>query len=220
MPRIHDMKAIRADRPLYEDLYRRTAAVAAPAIRAAMERVTAGEAARLFEAQVTGLQQYLLEGRAAAGSQGIGAEFGRFLQADLAAGAGDDALCRELSDEFARALWDSLLMQMAAHSERGAVRRPDLLPAAAPDANADGGRWSGVFQNLEPYSLSEGDVARIVREVLAQLAQEANVAERIRLPLGLSVDRAMLVRLLDGEPEPDKPKGIMEMLRELVNFTT
>lgn len=217
-PLIHDVRAARKDLPLYDALHRRTAQVALPHVQQAFLKVTSGEATDLLHKQLLGLQQFVTEEvrpEASADDQLLGALRG-YVEDDLSRHGGDDAaLVKDLSHEFAVGLWDVLLRQMARNAAGGStVHRTDLEISA--EGDAAGNKWDELDRALKPYALQRQDASDILRAVLTQLRDEAT-GEQIGLPLGMTIDKAMLIRLLNGEPEPPPHKrGVFETLHDVI----
>lgn len=212
-------KAAREDRVVYDRLFSLTTVAAQPLIRAAMEETTSEEATKELAGQLGELRAFLLdhppspiEGNLAASLAGFGPE----LRESLAQGPDSEELYRDLTREFSTVLWGALLRQMRLGTQaKGSVARRDLLPAE--DASDE--RWQDVYLAVDQYGLGQQQVVSVLKKVFGQLASEES-GDRIRLPLGLSVDKAMLVRALERQPEPPEPNDLMRLLRAAVEFVT
>jgi hypothetical protein len=214
MPPVHDLRSARADRPLYEDLYRRTAEVAEPVIEEAVTRVTAESVDQLLAQELDGLQSFLvghsLEGELMSDAE-VGAGLREFLKAGLERDRDVAATTHRIAEEFSLVFWDYLLKRMAdgAPTSPRSVRRSELS-LAVDGETAD--QWKELDDLLVPFALSRSDAASIFVTVLRQLSDAAH-ADVIRLPLGLEIDRAMLERALANQPEPGQ--GVTGVVRDL-----
>ncbi|WP_457332354.1 hypothetical protein [Rhizobacter sp. P5_C2] len=206
--------------PLYDDLHRRTALVAEHRVQEALCKVTSSEATQLLHKQLRGLQEFIAGEPAELrpdrrADDPLLASLRGFVADDVTRSVGDDAaLAKDLSREFAVGLWDVLLRQMTRSASGGsAVHRTDLELSGEGDA---GSKWEELDKALTPYGLRRDDAGAILRAVLTQL-HDAAKGEQIGLPLGLAIDKAMLTRLLRGEPEPPAQKrGVFEILHDVI----
>lgn len=216
MLRVANPKAAMEDRPLYQRLFDLTALHAQAAIRDAMARVTSEEATKEFVSQLEELQAFLLEqpGRQGDGTarQIVAEGLAPLLRETLADDPDSEALCRDLSQEFARVLWGGLLRQMRLGSSTrdGRVERRDILPEA--DGADDG--WKDVYLAVEQYGLTQAEVLAVLKGVLSELAA-GEPGDRIKLPLGLHIDKAMLTRTLEGQPESG---AFNDVLKRTIDF--
>jgi hypothetical protein len=207
MPPTHDLRAALQDRPLYEDLYRRTVAVAESMLGDRLRQYTAGEGAATLMAELRELRDFLLESRPAPAGAGDEESLLAGLRAGIEqefrkGGVGDDtALRHELTQEFARALWSALLQQMRLSAADGQVSRAGIVVSKAKEDQS----WMDLYQVGLPYQLGPSELDAIVRDVLRQLRDEAR-GTTIRLPLGLQLEVAMLDRALDKRDEPAEPQ--------------
>lgn len=222
MPAVHDLRSVQRDRPLYEDLYRRTAQVAEPAIGEALQRVTAGEASQLLTKQLDGLRRFVLD--LPAGSNALDPDLGAALSAFAAADLGRDdgvlELRHGLAEEFAVGFWDWMLQRMRSHAPKPGkkVARSDLRVARQGEDESD--KWAELDKLLVPFALHRPEAAMILEKVLTQLL-EANNDNVVRLPMGLSIDKAMLRRVLATEEEPAAPdQGVVDFLLGFVRSRT
>ena len=215
-PLIHDIRSARRDLPLFEDLHRRTAQVAEPRVREVLCNVTSGEATDLLHKQLRGLQQFITEGHLgpdAPADDALLVALKGFVAEDVIRSLDDDAaLGKQLAREFAVGLWGVLLRQMTRNASGSAVHREDLEISTDADAGA---RWEELDKALKPFGLQRKDAGEILRSVLTQLRDEA-AGEQIGLPMGLSIDKAMLTRLLNGEPEPRQKRGVFDTLHDVI----
>jgi hypothetical protein len=201
--RIANPKAAREDRVLYEGLFALTATLAEAPIRNAIAEVTSEEATKELAKQLEELRAFLVEqlARPPDGLTAHLADFAPKLRESLATEPDSEALYRDLALEFAKVLWGSLLRQMrlGTAAKDGCVERSDLLPKAG---GADE-RWQEVYLAVEQYGLGQEQVAAVLKDVFSQLARD-EPGDRIKLPLALSIDKAMLLRALHGQPEPSE----------------
>jgi len=214
MPTVHDLRSVQRDRPLYDDLYRRTAQVAEPAIGEALEKVTAGEASQLLARQLEGLRSFVLDlpGEVRASDPDLIAALESFAGAELR--RDDDVLNlrHSLSEEFAVGFWDWMLQRMRVHAPEPGKRvaRADLRVPGQGEEDPD--KWAELDKLLVPFGLDRADAAMILERVLTQLLETDN-DEVVRLPLGLSIDKAMLRRVLANQAEPASvDEGLIDFL--------
>ena len=220
MSTVHDVRAARGDRPLYQRLY----AITAPYVEQLFRDKTARSAEALLIDELTGLRDFVLADaprRAqstvpAPEHPGVRGEFARHLDAELAKASSDSSATRELAEEFSRALWGALLRRMRLGAQDDScVRAADVFPpAGAPKAEQP----NELEEALEPFGITLDEARLVLHDVLKELAADAPVLpQRVQFPLGLWIDRATLLAALDGRAAPAVPsKGLLQSILDYV----
>jgi hypothetical protein len=214
MPQVHDVRAVQQDIPLYEDLHRMTVVVAEPMIAEAIT-LTSDEASALLEQQVRGLQRFLLEDSRLLEQDRaeLRAVLDPMVRDEVERGvAQTESVSQDFAREFSVTFWDAMLRRMRSHSREAKVIRGDLLVAAK---DADGAGWVDLDEVLAPYGLSRPDAAAILDTVMRQLL-DSTEGDLVRLPLGLSIDKATLASVLAGE-DPPQPSFLDKFLDGFVS---
>lgn len=201
MSTVHDVRAARGDRPLYQRLY----ATTTPYVEQLLRDKTAINAAALLTTELAGLRDFVAADaplRAQATGPiperpGVRGEFARHLEAELARSASPDASAtRELAEEFSHALWGMLLRHMRLGAgDDGCCRAVDLYPPAGEPGATQRGE---LEEALEPFGITPYEANLVLRDVLKELGAGAPVAEPVRFPLGLWIGRDTLSAALSG----------------------
>jgi hypothetical protein len=180
---------------------------------------TASEAESLVSGQLKGLRDFLVDSPVPGAARGdLALGFRHFLEQDLVASHDGDVLGRQLSQEFASSLWRALLREMAMKSSDGkAVARGDLLPLTDDDSNT---RWQEVFQSVAQYSIEPGEISGILKAVFEELVKTSPSDDRIQFPRGMFIEKSMLARVVNDEPEPTEANPVIEFLRSFFRRVT
>jgi len=206
-PRVHDVRAARSDRRIYTWLYKITAEVARPAILTALAKTTAREATELFRHDFERLRGFLLDSernppdpdRSKEEYDTVLQGFETYLKESLVDDSDsrlNETLLPSLSDEFARVLWSAWLRRMRAGAMDGKVASQDLLPEKDATISAAQGR-EDLHQAVRHFGISPDRLTEVLMTVLARLLSEApKESSRINLPLGLWIDRSILIKML------------------------
>lgn len=201
-PRVLDVDAQQADRPLYATLHGATAHAVEPVFRARFESLGAAGLADDFVRQAETLRDFLVaDERASPSPEGdvargdLRQNLRQFLQErlpDHEAAAADEALAQQLSAEFAGAVWATLLSRLNRHRAKDGLVDPnqllpnDLLTGETP-------LLKQVAADARHFGLSLEELNRVMAKTLTTLLQADTTDQTfLRWPLGLRVDREAL----------------------------